>query len=215
MERKSTSTKTIEVHLCGFLGDACSEQEHEGIFNNQDDLSRFGVWTPVKKTTAAETSFHLLYDGILQFGRSEVIPSDEGPGSIREMVASFTEAEHILKRTSAPYHSRFMGQVNEQIRPFKRCRVRCLLQEDIDIPFYRFLDILTILCLELFSKAWSFEIVYGYLPGDSSTSERCNHRIYWNKNEVFEAMSEIIDEDYLSRQDQRCHQRLTWKSDCW
>jgi len=36
---------------------------------------------------------------------------DTGPGSVGEMVAWITEAENILRRTSAPYHPQSMGLV--------------------------------------------------------------------------------------------------------
>jgi hypothetical protein len=54
------------------------------ILNIQDDLSRFGVFIPVKKVTAAQTAFHLLYDVILQFGKTAIIPSDKGPGLLEK-----------------------------------------------------------------------------------------------------------------------------------
>jgi len=40
-----------------------SEQGHVAILNIQGDLSRFGVSIPVKKMTAAQTAFHILYWG--------------------------------------------------------------------------------------------------------------------------------------------------------
>jgi len=64
-----------------------SEQRHVAILNIQDDLSRFGVFIPVKKMTAAQTPFHLLYDVILKFVKPEIIRSDKGPGFVGEMVA--------------------------------------------------------------------------------------------------------------------------------
>jgi len=88
-----------------------SEQEHVAILNIQDNLSRFGDFIPVKKMTAAQTAFHLLCDVLLKLGKPEIIPSDTGPGSVGEMVAWITEAENILRRTSAPYHPQSMGLV--------------------------------------------------------------------------------------------------------
>ena len=40
-----------------FLEMPASEQEHLALLNIQDDLSRFGVFIPVKKMTAAQTAF--------------------------------------------------------------------------------------------------------------------------------------------------------------
>jgi len=65
----------------------------------------------VKKMAAAQTAFCLLYDVILKFGKPEIIRSDKGPGFFGEMVAWITEAENILRRTSAPYHPQSMGLV--------------------------------------------------------------------------------------------------------
>jgi hypothetical protein len=53
------------------------------ILNIRDDPSRFGVFIPVKKMTAAQTAFHLLYNVILKFGKAESICS----GFVGEMVA--------------------------------------------------------------------------------------------------------------------------------
>jgi hypothetical protein len=47
-----------------FIEMPASEQGHVAILNIQDDLSRFGVFIPVKKMTAAQAAFHLLYDVI-------------------------------------------------------------------------------------------------------------------------------------------------------
>ena len=46
-----------------FLEMPASIQVHVAILNIQDDLSRFGVLIPVKKMTAAQTAFHILYWG--------------------------------------------------------------------------------------------------------------------------------------------------------
>ena len=46
-----------------FLEMPVSEQGHVAILNIQGDLSRFGVSIPVKKMTAAQTAFHILYWG--------------------------------------------------------------------------------------------------------------------------------------------------------
>ena len=74
-----------------------SEQGHLAILHIQDDLSRFRVFIPLKKMTAAQTAFHLLSDVILKFGKPEIIRSDKGPGFLGETVACITEAGHILR----------------------------------------------------------------------------------------------------------------------
>jgi len=53
-----------------------SEQGYVAILNIQDDQSRFGVLIPVRKMTAPQTTFHLLYDVILKFGKPEIIRYD-------------------------------------------------------------------------------------------------------------------------------------------
>ena len=63
--------------------------------------------------TAAQTAFHLPYDVILKFGKPEIIRSDKGPDFVGEMVSWITEAENILRRTSAPFHFQSMGLVEK------------------------------------------------------------------------------------------------------
>jgi len=101
----SISVEFLEMQM------PASEQGHVAIPNIQDELSRFGVFIPVKKMTAAQTAFHLLHDVILKFGKPKIIRSDRGPGFVGKMNAWITEAENILWRTSAPYHPQSMGLV--------------------------------------------------------------------------------------------------------
>ena len=70
-------------------------------------------WKTTSAKTAAQTAFHLLYDVILKFGKPEIIGSDKRPGLVGEMVAWITEAENILRVTSAPYHPQSMGLVEK------------------------------------------------------------------------------------------------------
>ena len=80
MERKPASTKTWSSISVDFLEVRAFEQGHVAIRNIQDDLSRFEVFIPVKKMTAAQTAFPLLFDVILKFGKPKIIRSDKGPG---------------------------------------------------------------------------------------------------------------------------------------
>jgi hypothetical protein len=71
----------------------------------------------------------------------------------------------------------------------------------------------------MFKGLCSFEIVYGYLPGDnpfdqlaSSIPQLLGDEIIEfarRKRAVLEAMCGIIKEDYFKRQDQRCYQQVT------
>ena len=115
-----------------------SEQGHVVILNIQNDLSRFGVFIPVKKMTAAQTVFHLPYDVILKFGKPDLIRSDKGSGFVGEMVAWITEAENILRRTSAPYHPQSMGLVeraNQTIQAILTKMSFTRRHRDLFLPF--------------------------------------------------------------------------------
>ena len=71
----------------------------------------------------------------------------------------------------------------------------------------------------MFKGLCSFEIVYGYLPGDnpfdqlaSSIPQLLGDEIIEfarRKRAVLEAMCGIIKEDYFKRQDQRWYQQIT------
>jgi hypothetical protein len=56
-----------------------SEEGHVAILNIRDDLSRFGVFIPVKKMRAAQTAFHLLYDVIPSQNLLKAKPRFHGP----------------------------------------------------------------------------------------------------------------------------------------
>jgi len=151
-----------------FLEIDASEQGHVAILNIQDDLSRSGVFFPVKKMTAAQTAFHLLYDVILKFGKSEIIRSDKVPGIVGEMVAWITEAEYILRRTSAPYHPQSMGLVERanQIIQAKLNKMSFTRRHwDFFLPLTQYCY--DFMPLSMFKGLCCFEIVYGYLPGDN------------------------------------------------
>jgi len=61
--QRSWSTISVDsLHM------PASEEGHVEILNIQDDSSTFGVFVPVKRMTAAQTAFHLLYHGIA-FGK--------------------------------------------------------------------------------------------------------------------------------------------------
>ena len=71
----------------------------------------------------------------------------------------------------------------------------------------------------MFKGLCSFEIIYGYLPGDnpfdqlaSSIPQLLGDEIIEyakRKREVLEAMCGIIEQDYFKRQDQRWYQQMT------
>jgi hypothetical protein len=71
----------------------------------------------------------------------------------------------------------------------------------------------------MFKGLCSFEIIYGYFPGDNPFDQLCSSipqvsRDYIiqyaeRKREVLEAMCGIIEEDYFKRQDQRWYQQIT------
>jgi len=145
-----------------------SEQEHLALLNIQDDLSRFGVFIPVKKMTAAQTAFHLLYDVILKFGKEEIIRSDKGPGFVGEMVAWITEAENKLRRTSAPYHPQSMGLVersNQTIQAILSKMSFTRRHWDLFLPFAQYSY--NVMPRAMFKGLCSFEIIYGYLSGNN------------------------------------------------
>ena len=61
--------------------------------------------------TASGIALHLLYDDILKFGKPKIIRFHKEPGCVGEMVAGITEAENVVRRTSATYHPQSVGLV--------------------------------------------------------------------------------------------------------
>jgi hypothetical protein len=118
--------------------------------------------------TAAQTAFLLLHDVMLQFGKPKLIRSDKGPGLVGEMAAWITEAENMLRRTSAVYHPQSMGLVeraNQTIQAILRKMSFTTRHWDLFLPFAQYSY--NAMTRAMFKCLCCFEIVYEYLPGDN------------------------------------------------
>jgi len=173
MERKPASTKTLEFNFSWFSRDACFWKWHVVILNIRDDPSRFGVFIPVKKMTAAQTAFHLLYNVILKFGKAESICS----GFVGEMVAGWKHPQGNQWSISSSIHGssrESKSDCSSYVKRFTICSVFLQRYASSNVHGRVFFGD----CLWISSRRPSF---WSTCFINSSTFRRWNHWVCWKK----------------------------------
>jgi len=123
-----------------------------------------------------------------------------------------TEPENILRRTSAPYHPQSMGLVERAHQTIQTILSKMSFTRrhwDLFLPFAQYSY--NVVPRAMFKGLCSFEMIYGYLPGDnrfdqldSSIPQLLGDEIIEyaeRKREVLEAMCGIIEEDPIGIND--------------
>ena len=137
---------------------------HVSVVYIQDDSSRSGIFIPVPDVSVGSTAYHLLLKVMLQFGKPNVIRSDQGPGFVGEVVQWVLQIEGIMREFSAPYHPQSMGLVERSNQTIQDS----LNKMDIGTNWDLYLQLAqcpyTTLPRAMYHAMTSYEVVNGFKP---------------------------------------------------